>query len=61
VGLSWGRLKHILREPVPLRSRVAHVLKHAKGAKRVLREWRKETEAFIDLLRERKLLVHKTV
>jgi hypothetical protein len=52
---DFTRIKGILRESLPMRDRLAILWRNARIARTTFREWRKETEDFIEMVRRAKL------
>jgi len=53
---SITRLRRIMRESLPLRDKIALLRRHVKIARTTMREWRLETESFIEFVKQLKVL-----
>jgi len=52
-GWSLRRLRAMMSECIPIRDKLAQLWTNARTARTVMREWRKETKVFLEILRAR--------
>jgi len=52
-GWSLRRLRAVMGEPIPVRDKLLTLWKNAQTARKIMREWRMETQAFLELVRDK--------
>lgn len=53
LGWALRQCVALMRQPIPLGEKIAQLISHSRIARKVMREWRKETRSFLELVRSR--------